>query len=416
MNINIRSQLSILLQGYHPLRDTFLNSHATYYFIGQFLSLTGTWTQRVAEAWLAWQLTGSAFMLGLVSFLTLFPGIFTNLFAGVWIDHTNKKKFVQWLQFLLLLLAFGLFFLVVTNQLTIEILLVFCTLQALIAGADIPARQAFLAELVSKEQLPQAISINSIMTNLGRILGPAVAGILIPLAGESSAFALNGCSYVFMFFAIKNTAWKSETRKLMTGKMVENILTGFRFVRQHPTLPYFLLLFAMTNFFGMFYSSQLPLFADGKFKGGATALSMMFSSTGVGAFCGALYLGAKVNRHNIRKHLTIASMILGLALIGLVFSPYLWMACFCLMVGGFAMMLSIAGTLTLTQLETPSEFRGRMISFYTLTFTASSPIGNLWAGWLTENFHIAVPFVSGGLFIFIVGWIFYRKKELISIV
>lgn len=382
------------------------------FFIGQFTSLCGTWTQRVAEAWLAYQLTHSVFWLGLIGFTALFPGIISNFFAGALIDRTDKRKFILVTQILLLLQAVVLCLLTATHLITIEILLSLSIFLAVISGSDMPARQTFLVELVDKPNLSKAIALNSIMINLGRIIGPALAGILLPFFGEAFAFGFNAVTYLAVIIGLMMIS----TRNISNGEKREAIFTqiksGALYVKNHEVIFYFLILFASCNFLGMFYMSLLPVFAVEKFHWKAGGFSLLMVASGIGALSGAFFLGSRINENNLKRFLIYSSFTLGFALVCIAASPSIWLASVSLILGGFSMMIQIAGTNTLLQLETEDFMRGRVMSIYTFTFTSMAPLGNLVSGWIAEHTFKELPFYIGGISLILLSQYYQKKSNL----
>jgi len=400
-----------MTDGLSKLVGVFKNPSFRVYFTGQFISLTGTWLQRIAESWLAWELTHSAFYLGLVGFMGLFPGIFSNLFAGALLDRYSRKSIIITAQILLLAEAGLLCFFTLTGNISIGLLLVLSSFQAFVAGADMPARQTFLSELTDRDSLPQAIALNSVMVNLGRILGPAAGAILIPLAGVGWAFGMNAATYlvilISMFWVHPITAERPAHRQGLLGQIRE----GFQYVFQNKTLRNYLLLFGSCNLLGMFYSSLLPLFADEKFHEGARGLALLTGASGLGAFTGAILLGTRVRPDNLKRVLKAGTALLAVSLLMMAIVPWFFLALGVLFFGGLGMMIQIAGTNTLLQLETSDTFRGRVMSIYTFTFTLGTPIGALWAGSLAEKTIPELPFLVGGLLLSIFLFLFTRNGK-----
>ena len=382
------------------------------FFIGQFTSLTGTWTQRVAESWLAYQLTHSAFWLGVVSFTGLFPGILSNLIAGALIDRFDKRKIIIVTQILLLIQASVLCFLTTFGHITITLLIIMSVFQAIISGSDMPARQAFLVELVKKNDLTKAIALNSLMINAGRILGPAIAGIILPLLGIAFAFGFNAVTYLAVVIGLILISTNSSHLIQKKESLFKQISAGSSYVRHHAIIFYFLVLFAVCNFFGMFYTSLLPVLAVEKYHWKSGGFSLLVMASGVGALTGAFLLGVKIKNEILNRALIYSSFGLGAALLGLAFSPNIFIAAGFLILGGLSMMIQIAGTNTLLQIETNDHMRGRVMSFYTFTFTAAAPLGNLFAGALAEKTWVELPLIIGGIILVVISQIYQKKSNL----
>lgn len=382
------------------------------YFIGQFTSITGTWTQRVAESWLAYELTHSAFWLGVVSFTGLFPGIFSNLIAGALIDRFDRKKILIVTQLLLLLQAAVLSILTLNGTINLTILIIMSVVLAIISGSDMPARQSFLVELVGKADLSKAISLNSLMMNTGRIIGPALAGMILPWLGVGFAFLFNSVSYLAVVIGLIMITTKPIDFVRLKESLISQIKAGSSYVRHHQTIFYFLVLFAINNFFGMFYASLLPVLAVEKYHWASGGFALLMVASGVGALLGAWMLGTKVTDEKLGRYLIYTTFSLGFSLIGLAVSPNIYLAIFFLIIGGMSMMLQIAGSNTLFQLETSDDMRGRVMSFYTFTFTSAAPLGNIVAGYYAEKTDAEWPLLTGGIILIFVSQYYLKKNNL----
>ncbi|NUQ80003.1 MAG: MFS transporter [Bacteroidetes bacterium] len=380
------------------------------YFSGQLLSLTGTWMQRVAESWLAWELTHSAWMLGLVSFCGLFPGIFTNFLAGALLDRFNRRLIILTTQWLLSIQALNLAFLTWQDLITVPLLIMLTITQAVISGVDMPARQSFLVYLTNREYLPQTIAMNSVTVNIGRIAGPALSAVVIPWWGLEGAFLLNGLSFIFLIVVIHRLNLLSEQQEKEPTSFFKSIREGLVYVFRHPVMGPYLVLFGACNFLAMYYASLLPVFSDEKFGAGSHGLSIMLVSAGAGALAGAVFIGGWVSSDRVATVLRWSSLVLALSVIGMAAAPLLHLAVIALFAGGFSMMLQISGTNMLLQNQTTDEYRGRVMSLYTFTFTLGTPLGNLWAGALAEAAFPELPFYTGGVLLIIV--FFHLKSAL----
>lgn len=380
------------------------------YFSGQLLSLAGTWMQRVAESWLAWELTHSAWMLGFVSFCGLFPGIFTNVLAGALLDRFNRRFIILSTQWLLSLQAILLAWLTWQDLITIPLLILLTISQAVISGIDMPARQSFLIYLTHRDQLPQTIALNSVTVNIGRIAGPALSALIIPFWGLEGAFFLNGLSFFWLIVIISRMKIDQDVKEKETVSFLNSIREGWKYVFKHPVMGPYLTLFGACNFLAMYYSSLLPVFSDEKFGAGSHGLSLMLGAAGAGALAGALFIGGWVSSGQVPTVLRWSSVLLALSIMGMAASPLLSIAGLALFAGGFAMMLQISGTNMLLQSQTTDEFRGRVMSFYTFTFSLGTPLGNLWAGALADRTFPELPFFTGGVLLLIV--FFHLKSTL----
>ena len=373
--------------------------HRNYrlFFMGQGLSLIGTWMQRVALSWLVYRLTDSAWLLGLVGFAGQLPSFFMAPFAGVWADGGRSRRLLLITQILSMAQALTLAVLVLGGWIQVWHVVVLSLLLGAINGVDMPVRQSFLVEMIDERQdLGNAIALNSTMFNGARLIGPALAGVVIALAGEGVCFLVNGLSYVAVlasYLAMRlRPAGKQAGGK---GGMWAELGEGWTYVRSSPPVWAILLLLMTFNFVAMPYTVLLPIFARDLLKGGPDTLGFLMGGAGVGAIAGALYLAGRRSVAGLGRLIVLAALVFCVALAAFAQSRLLWLSLLLLVPVGFGQMLQMAGSNTLLQSLVEDRMRGRVMSFYTMSFMGTFPLGSLLMGWSAEKVGAAWTLALG---------------------
>ena len=367
------------------------------FFAGQLISLIGTWMQTVAQSWLVYRLTGSSLLLGSIGFANQIPVFLFAPVGGIVADIRNRQKVVIATQTASMTLAFILAGLTLANVVQVWHIFVLAALLGVVNAFDIPGRQAFIVEMVGKEDLMNAIALNSSMFNGARIVGPAVAGILVASIGEGWCFFANAVSYIAVIIGLM--MMRVQPRKVArTGTPMENIVEGFRFVRQTLPIRALLMLLALVSIVGMPYAVLMPIFADQILHGGARGLGLLMGATGVGALLGALSLAAKTGLAGLGRWVTLASAGFGVSLIAFSYSRSLWLAAALLVPVGYCMMTQMASSNTLIQAMVPDRLRGRVMAVYSMGFMGMAPIGALLAGVLADRLGAPLTVAIGGGF------------------
>ncbi len=366
------------------------------FFAGQFISLTGTWMQTVAESWLIYRLTGSVVLLGLVRFAAQIPVFLLAPIGGVVADRYNRRKILIFTQSWAMTLAFILAILTLTGAIQEWHLFVIATLLGLGSAFDIPTRQAFVADMVGREDLLNAIALNSSMFNGARIVGPAIAGLLVAAVGEGWCFFLNALSYIAVITGFFLMNVKFEIRP-QSGSTFDNIKQGFRFAAKTPPIRALLLLLGLVSLMGMPYSVLMPIFAENIFHGNADTLGYLMGAAGVGALIAALVLASRKEVFGLGRWVNFASAGFGIALIFFAYSHYLWLSLILLVPVGFAMMTQMSSSNTLIQAMVPNELRGRVMSVYSMMFMGMAPFGALLAGSLAKYLGAPNTVALGGV-------------------
>jgi predicted MFS family arabinose efflux permease len=383
------------------------------FIAGQLTSLIGTWAQRLAVGWLAWDMTHSAFWVGAVSFAGLFPGVLAGPLAGSVTDSMNRFRLLKLTQVAFLVQAVILAALTIGGWISLPLLLALETVLALITAFDIPVRQAFVIEMVGKEDLANAIAINSTSVNIARMLGPVVAGVIIVTVDIGEAFLFNAITYIAVLASLSVMRLDPRTPEPRTQSMHAHVFDGLRYAWREKNIRTYLLLFFIMALFGMPYGSLMPVVAEARFGMGAVGLSWLVAGSGLGATIGALLLAALPDTAGLTKKLFFAAILFGVSLIifGLI-SDFVLAVLF-IPVCGFGMMMQMAGNNILLQTNVEEAQRGRVMSMLSMSFQLAMPIGSLWMGSVAEQFGDSVPFVVGGvlclLAVTVLGYISWRS-------
>jgi MFS family permease len=367
------------------------------FFAGQLISLIGTWMQTVAQSWLVYRLTGSTLLLGTVGFASQIPVFLVAPIGGTVADRSNRRSIVIATQTLSMVLAFILAALTLTHRIQVWQIMVLAAALGVVNAFDIPARQAFLMDMVGREDLMNAIALNSSMFNGARILGPAVAGIVVAWVGEGWCFFANAVSYVAVIAGLLLMKITHPLNLATDTSPIEHILEGFRFVARAAPIRAILLLLGLVSLVGMPYSVLMPVFAREILHGGARELGMLMGATGVGALLGALSLATRVGVRGLGRVIAICAGGFGASLILFAFSRMFWLSMVLLLPVGFTMMVQMASSNTLLQSMVPDQMRGRVIAVYSMMFMGMAPFGAFFAGAIAH--HIGAPWTvaMGGM-------------------
>lgn len=380
------------------------------FFGGQTLSLIGTWMQRIAMGWLVYRLTDSAFLLGVVGFAGQIPGFLVGPFAGVIADRVNRHRMLIATQVLAMIQATILAALVLTGGIEVWHLIALSVFLGFIMGFEIPARQSFLVQMVeNKEDLGNAIALNSSMFNLARLVGPSVAGILIAAVGEGICFLLNAVSFIAVIgalLAMKVTPIKTETADT---HLLKGLKEGFSYAFGFAPIKAIILLFALVSLMGMPYQVLMPIFARDVLQGGPHTLGFLMGATGVGALVGAFYLASRKSVVGLGKMIALAAGLFGAGLVVFSMSHFLWLSLFLVLIVGFGMMVQMASSNTVLQTVVEDDKRGRVMSLYAMAFMGMAPLGSLLAGSLASKIGAPYTLLIGGSFCVLGSLLFARK-------
>lgn len=364
----------------------------------------------VAISWLVYHLTNSALLLGLVGFFSQIPSFVLTPFTGVFVDRWNRHRILVITQTLSMIQAFALAFLTLTGTINILSIILLSLSLGLINAFDMPARQSFVIEMVEKkEDLPNAIALNSSLVNVARFIGPAVAGLLVAAVGEGFCFLINGISYVAVIIALLAMKVNKITKRVSINNIPKEIKEGFKYSFGFAPIRSILLLLGLVSLVGMPYIVLMPIFAKDILHGGAHTLGFLMAAAGIGALVGGIYLASRKSVLGLVKILTFATGIFGLGLIIFAFSKNLYFSLSMMLVSGFGMLLQIAASNTLLQTITEDDKRGRVMSFFTMAFMGMSPFGNLIAGAMADKIGAPNTVLISGV-ICIIGAIIFLTR------
>ena len=366
------------------------------FFGGQLISLIGTWMQTVAQAWLVYRLTKSALLLGSVGFASQIPVFLVAPLGGITADRVNRQRLVVATQICSMILAAILAGLTLSDRVHVWHIFLLAGLLGVVNAFDIPGRQSFLIDMVGKEDLMNAIALNSSMFNGARIIGPAVAGILVAKIGEGWCFAANSLSYIAVIVGLLLMHVHCAPR-VTQHSPIEDIIEGFRWANQTRVIRALLLLLGLVSLVGMPYTVLMPIFADKILHGGARGLGILMGATGVGALFGALTLAAKTGVKGLGRWVAFACGSFGISLVLFSFSTHFWLSVALLLPAGYSMMLQMACSNTLIQTMVPDELRGRVMAVYSMMFMGMAPFGAFFGGALAHRVGAPITIAVGGV-------------------
>jgi len=384
--------------------------HRNYqlFFAGQLISLIGTWMDQVAEAWLVYRLTGSALLLGTVAFASQIPVFLLAPIGGALADRVDRRKILIFTQSAMMFLTFILAWVTLSHRVKIWQVVTLAALTGVVNAIDLPARQAFVVDMVSRADLVNAIALNSSMFNGARVVGPALAGIVVAAIGEGWCFFANGISFLAVIAGLAMMKI-DRPRMAIQGSPLENIIEGFKFVGKSGPVRALMLLLGLVSFTAMPYAVLMPLFADKVLHGGAQALGLLMGCSGVGALCGALTLAMRKSLKGLSLWVAVSCAGFGLVLLVFSFSRWLWLSAVLLVPAGFCMMIQMASSNTLIQSMVPDRLRGRVMSVYAMTFMGMAPLGALLAGSLAHKLGAPLTVGIGGVVAMVGGGLFGLK-------
>ncbi len=378
------------------------------FFSGQLISLIGTWMQNVAQSWLVYRMTGSAFLLGVVGFAGQIPVFIFAPVGGMVADRLSRQRVVVATQITSMILAFILATLTLLRVVTVWEIIVLAASLGVVNAFDIPARQAFLGDMVGRDDLMNAIALNSSMFNGARVIGPAVAGVLVAWIGEGWCFFANAVSYIAVIAGLLMMKLAPFIRPEIVASPFEHIAEGFRFVMKTKPIRALLLLLGCISLLALPYSVLMPIFADKILHGGARAFGILMGAAGLGALGGALTLAMRTGLRGLGRWIAIACAAFGTSLILFSFSRWFWLSVILLFPVGYSVMLQTSASNTLLQTMSPDNLRGRVLAVYSMMFMGMAPIGALLAGTVAK--HIGAPLTVGiGGVGAIIGAIFFAR-------
>ena len=367
------------------------------FFAGQTISLIGTWMTRIATAWLVYRLTGSALLLGTVSFMGQIPTFLLAPFAGVWVDRLDRRKVLVWTQALSAVQSLALAALTLAHLITIPWILGLAVFQGLINAFDMPGRQAFMVQMVEdRNDLGNAIAINSSMVNMTRLIGPSLAGLVIAASNEGWCFLIDGISYLAVIASLLMMhIHVAPGRRRVTSTLAE-MREGWTYVAGFMPVRTILLLFCLVSLMGMPFVVLMPIFAAKVLHGGPNTLGFLMGALGMGALLSAISLAARKTVRGLIRMIPIAAAVFGVGLIGFGLSASFWLSMLTVFVAGAGMMQGMAASNTIIQTLVSEDMRGRVMSYYTMAFVGMAPFGSLLAGSMASAIGAPLTVVING--------------------
>ena len=379
-------------------------AHRNYrlYFIGQLVSLTGTWMQQIALIWLTYRITDSTFMLGVVTFTAQVPLLVLSPLGGVLSDRIDRRTLLLWTHWLALGHAVLLATLAFTVPLHAWMLVCLALLLGAINGIDQPTRQSFVAELMNKpEDLPNAIALNSVAIHVTRFVGPAIGGVLVALVGEKVCFLLNALSFLGMIMALRAIRPRAVERR--HHRVLDALRSGLRYAYAHRHIRVLLFMVSIMSLFGMAPLTLMPWFVKTVFSGDAQAFGFLSAAGGIGSCVGALFLASRHDAAAIDRNIGRCAIVTGLTIFAFSFTSQYWVALLELMVLGFCTINVVSASNALIQLMVDDQMRGRVMSIFTVAFFGIAPLGSLTAGTVSDVVGPRNTLLMWSLVIFVIG-------------
>ena len=388
------------------------SSNYRLFFSGQGVSLLGTWMQQTAMSWLVYRLTGSAMVLGLIGFASQIPMLLFSPIAGVYADRLNRYRMVIATQSCAMLQALALAFLALTGLIEVWHLFIMSFLLGIINSFDMPIRQSFVIELLErKADLGNAIALNSFLFNGARLLGPSIAGVLIGMTSEGTCFLINGISFLAVLLALLSMKIKTMALSRAKDSIMNDMKGGFTYVWNFIPIRYILFNLALMSFVGMPFAVLMPVFAKDILKGGPETLGFLMASSGLGAIAGALFLASRKTVLGLGRLIVMGSIMFGAGLICFAMSRSVFLSAALLTFTGFGMMVQMVASNTIIQTIVDDEMRGRVMSFFAVSFAGTMPFGSLYAGSLASSIGAPWTLIISGIVCIAVALLFYRRLK-----
>jgi predicted MFS family arabinose efflux permease len=403
-----------LLAGLRSIPRTLSHRDFGIYVAGNAISLIGTWMQRIGVGWLAWELSHSGAVLGLVAFADLFPGVLIGPFGGALADRVDRLRVIKVAQTLIMLQASALFALTASGAITVPVLVALVLFGGAVIGFNQPARLALVPSLVPRTDLATAVAINSIVFNTARFIGPALAGLTIVALGIGAVFALNALSFLAFLFALSRLRLPALAVPAAGRSMLGAIADGLRYALRHPGIGPILLLQAALAVCARPFVELLPGFAAEVFGRGAPGLAALSSTIGIGAIAGGLWLAQRPADAALPRVVLLSSVLIGLSVLAFALCPWFWPALGCVALAGFAMVVAGAGTQTVLQTAVAEDMRGRVLSLFGLIFRGGPALGALIIGAASEALGLPAPQAAGALIGLLAALWLWRRREAIG--
>jgi MFS family permease len=383
------------------------------FWTGQCVSLIGTWMQNVGQSWLVYQMTNSSFLLGLISALQFTPVLLLSLPMGAIIDRLPKKKVLFWVQFMMMLTALSLSYLVYSNLADYWNIAILACILGILNSIDMPVRQAFMVELASKEHLMNAIALNSTIFNAARIIGPSISGLVFGYLGAATCFLINGLSFIPVLISIHRIEAEGKSIYKERKKLMADIKEGLSYILKNPTVKTTVMMVAFNNTIVMNFNILIPVMSKTVFNGDSKVYGYLMAALGIGAFAGAITLAAtsyKGLRSNLQK-----GAFMGVAVFVMMegFVHHYYLAFIFFIFAGFCMTTALSSSNTTLQLHAPDELRGRIMSVYSLVVGGTAPLGSLYSGMMCDKLGVSATFVIDGILgLLVIGAIVLYSRSL----
>jgi MFS family permease len=375
------------------------------YFIGQIISMVGTWLQMVAQGWLVLEMTGSAFWVGVTAATSTIPTLFLSLIGGVIVDRYSRRTILLWTQSISMMLAFILGTFTLTGHITIPVILVLAFLLGCVGAVATPAIQAFLSEMVDRSQLHSAVALNASIFNASRVIGPAIAGLMITWIGTGGAFVANGLSYVAVIAALLSITTAAAPARTEHEHPLQSIRDGITYTWSHPLIRTIVLFVAVVSIFGWSFMAMLPVVAKRTFGLGASGMGTLFSAFGLGSLAATFFVSMSSGKVRASAMVVGGILTFSLALLAFTFTTNVPLALFFLFISGLGMLSAFATMTATVQRLVEDRYRGRVMSIYLMVLMGLMPLGNLQVGILSEHFGTAVA-IRAGVVVTIVATLF----------
>jgi len=406
-----------LLAGLRLIPQTLGQPNYGIYVAGNSLSLIGSWMQRVAVGWLAWELSRSGAVLGLVAFADLASTLMVGPFGGVLADRFDRRRLLMIGQSANMVLSFILAALTASGLMTVPLLVLIIGINGAVIGINQPARLSLISSLVARDHLPTAVAINSLVFNLARFIGPAIAGLVILYFSTALVFLLNALSFISFLFALSRLDLPETDHRSAEGNtppMLQAIAEGLRYVIRHQGIGPLLALHATMAVTARPYVELLPGFSGAVFDQGAGGLAVLSSAIGLGAIAAGLFLAQRGARKGLAETAMLAALLIAFSALGLALSPAFWVAVIAVTVGGFGMVVAGVGTQTLMQTSVDDAVRGRVLSLFGLVFRSGPAIGALLMGLASEVIGLRWPLAIGSVIGAVAFTYVWRRRHSIS--
>jgi MFS family permease len=399
-----------LLNGHKIIFRSLRYRNYRLFFTGQIISLTGTWMQQIALPWLVYRLTGSAFLLGVVGFSSQIATLLLAPFGGVLSDRWNRRYILITTQTLAMIQALSLGLLFFTGNIQVWQIILCAIFLGLINAFDMPTRQAFVVQMVEdRDDLSNAIALNSMMFNSARLIGPTIAGVIIATTNEGICFILNGISFLFVIASMLMMKVSPKKAKPRNTHVLHELKEGLSYAIGFTPLRYIILLLALVSLVGMPYTILMPVFASKVLGGGPYTLGFLMAASGIGALTGSIYLASKKTVRGLVRIIPLSTATFGIGLVAFSLSRLLWLSLPLMFVTGLGMIMQMAACNTVIQTIVDDDKRGRVMSFYVMAFIGTAPFGSLLAGALASKFGAPNTLSAGGI-LCVLGAVIFAGK------